>query len=334
PTVLSAEQLGALLQVIAEQVDIEPDCEFTIEANPGTLDPEKTAALREAGVNRISLGAQSFRPETLQKLGRIHGPDEIFQAVEMLRKHGFQNIGLDLIYAVPGQTLEQWSADLDAAIGLGTQHISTYGLTFDQDTEFEERLNAGSLQEAPEELYLQMYYRARERLMGAGFEHYEISNFALPGFESAHNCNYWLNGRYLGIGAGATTFAAGRRYDNVQDIEEYIELIQSRENAVCSCEHKLEPEDFACETAAFNIRYLPGIDRQSFRERTGYDLDELFADVIDHHVELGLLAYDGKVLRLTPEALGVADSISEALVMVCEEEEGDEEYWPFPDPSS
>ena len=325
PTVLSAEQLRALLQIVAKQVDKEADCEFTIEANPGTLDAEKTAVLSEGGVNRVSLGAQSFRPETLQKLGRIHGPDEICRAVETLRNHGFQSIGLDLMFAVPDQTLEQWSADLDAAIKLGTQHISMYGLTIDIDTPFYELLSEGQLEEASEELYLTMYYRGRERLTAAGFEHYEISNFALPGFRSAHNSNYWFNGRYLGIGAGATGFASGRRYDNTEDIKEYIELVQSRGNAVFCHHHELAPEDFACETAAFNIRYLSGIDRQSFRERTGYDLEELFADVIDDHVELGLLEYDGKILRLTPDALAVADSISEALVPDWEEEDDDDD---------
>jgi len=313
PTLLPAGQLAGLLSAIGELTDREPDCEFTVEANPGTLDADKAAALLEGGVNRISLGAQSFRASTLAALGRIHGPDEIYRSVETLRACGCRSIGLDLIYAVPGQTARQWSADLEAAVALDVEHISAYGLSFDEDTEFAQKLHRGKLAQAPDEVYLEMYGLARELLSGAGLEHYEISSFARPGCRSVHNCNYWLNGSYLGIGASAAAFVGGERRTNVADIPRYIEMIRSSGRAAVFSE-RLQPEDFARETAAFNIRYLPGIDRESFLRRTGYDPAELFDDVIDLYTAQGLLEYDGRVLRLTPNALPVADSVSAAFL--------------------
>jgi len=313
PTMLSAGELADLLRTIGELTDLEPGCEFTVEANPGTLDAHKVTALLEGGVNRVSLGAQSFHARTLEALGRIHGPDEIRRSVETLRAHGCRNIGLDLMYAVPGQTVEQWSTDLESAVALDAQHISTYGLSFDDGTEFAERRRHGKLAEAPDEAYLEMNDRARERLCAEGFEHYEISNFARPGCRSAHNCNYWFNGSYLGIGASAAAFVGGERRTNVADIPEYIEKIRSNGSAAVFSE-RLNPEDFARETAAFNIRYLPGIDRQSFLDRTGCDLEALFADMIDSYIGQGLLEYDGEVLRLTTRALPVADSVSAAFL--------------------
>jgi len=313
PTLLEPEQLATLLRNVGDLVGRTGDCEFTVEANPGTLTAAKAAALREGGATRISLGAQSFTPATLRTLGRIHGPDEILRSTELLRAAGFANIGLDLIYAVPGQTLESWVHDLDAAVALGVEHVSTYGLSFDEGTEFERRRTAGDLQPATEEDYLRMYALARERLGPAGFEHYEISNFARPGRSSRHNCNYWFNGSYLGIGASATGFVGGLRSTNTASIDDYLRRIERGESASAFSE-RLGPEAFARETAAFNIRYLPGIDRRSFLQRTGFDLEALFADVIETHTELGLLEYDGTTLRLTEKALPVADSISAAFL--------------------
>jgi len=309
PTSLAAGDIRFLLAAVGECFGHTPDCEFTVEANPGTLDGEKAAALREGGANRISLGAQSFSETTLRTLGRIHGPDEIERSVDLLRRAGFGNVGLDLIYAVPGQSLRQWEADLAAAVGLGVEHVSAYGLSFDEGTQFERSLREGAMKKARDGVCLRMYEAARERLGAAGFAHYEISNFARPGRESAHNCNYWHNGPYFGAGASATAFVGGERRTNVADIEEYIRLIGLCGKAPAFAE-RLDPEAFARETAAFNIRYLPGIERRSFLERTGFDLDVLFGQAIAEHVAQGFLEFDGSVLRLTPKALPVADSIS------------------------
>jgi len=313
PTLLEPEQIDRLLRDVRGLVAILPDCEFTVEANPGTLTAEKAAALREGGANRISLGAQSFSPATLQTLGRIHGPDDTRRSIEQLHSAGFENIGLDLIYAVPGQTPQSWAQDLDAAVALEPQHISAYGLSFDEGTQFEQARAAGKMQPIPDDDYLQMYALARERLRAAGLEHYEISNFARKGRVSRHNVNYWLNGSYLGIGASATGFVSGVRSTNAADIRDYIRRISLGETASVFSE-RLEPEAFARETAAFNIRYLPGIERQSFHDRTGFEMENLLGDAIEHHARLGLLEYDGTTLRLTEKALPVADSISAAFL--------------------
>ena len=309
PTLLSAGELAELLGIIRSCVQLEPSCEFTVEANPGTLDAAKAHALHAGGVNRVSIGAQSFDKNVLRDLGRIHGPREIRQAIGIVRDAGFDNIGLDLIFAVPGQSMEVFDSSMEAAIELGVQHLSTYGLSYDEGTVFERRLRDGKMQAAPEFLWLRMYSHARRRLREAGFTHYEISNFARPGRECAHNCNYWLNGSYLGVGAAATGFIDGERRANIADIEEYIRLALLCGKAPAFRE-RLDPEGFARETAAFGIRFLPGIEAQRFRERTGFELDALFGKTIERFKDLNLLEYAGGTLRLTERALPVADSVS------------------------
>jgi len=308
PTSLSAAGLVILMATIRELVRRHPDCEFTVEANPGTLDSQKIIALRIGGANRISLGAQSFDARILRKLGRIHGPDEIVRAVDDLRAAGIDNVGLDLIFAIPGQTHAQWGRSIDAALQLGPRHVSAYGLSFDEGTAFTKRFRDGTMRAFSETGYLRMYNDARARLREAGFAHYEISNFARPGFESRHNCNYWLNGSYLGIGASATAFVGGERRTNVSDVAEYIRRINGSGSAGVFSE-RLEPEAFARETAAFNIRYLPGIERESFRARTGFDLEGLLGDAIER-LAPRFLSYENGVLRLTEEAVPCADTIS------------------------
>ena len=308
PTSLSSTELGILMGIIDELARRDPDCEYTVEANPGTLDSQKIIVLSSGGVNRISLGAQSFDAGILRKLGRIHGPDEIVRAVDDLRAAGIGNIGLDLIFAVPGQTHAQWHESIEAALRLDPRHVSAYGLSFDEGTAFSKRLHEGKMRAFTETGYLRMYNDVRARLREAGFVHYEISNFARPGFESRHNCNYWLNGGYLGIGAAATAFVGGERRTNASDVAEYIRRIGECGSAGVFSE-RLEPEAYARETAAFNIRYLPGIERESFRTRTGFDIEDLFAGVIERFAPR-FLSYEDGVLRLTDEAVACADTIS------------------------
>jgi len=309
PTALSPQQLATLLSDIRGLVSIQQDCEFTVEANPGTLDAEKTAVLQDAGVNRVSLGAQSFDADVLRLLGRMHGPEEIVQAVELLRRDDFAAVSLDLIFGVPYQTSQLWLDALKRALDLAPQHVSAYGLSFEQGTPLEKDLRAGKLRKPKDSQYVKMLLDTRRFLQDAGFIHYEISNYALPGCESVHNRNYWLNGSYLGIGASATAFVGGERRTNVADIQEYIRLVELTGSARAFSE-RLEQEAFARETAAFNIRYLPGIERRSFYERTGFDIEELVADAIEQYTGLSMLEYDGNVLRLTERGIPVADSIS------------------------
>ncbi|HUW30067.1 MAG TPA: radical SAM family heme chaperone HemW [Planctomycetota bacterium] len=308
PTSMSADELRILMAIIDDLVRRDPDCEYTVEANPGTLDSRKIIVLKSGGVNRISLGAQSFNARILRKLGRIHGPEEIVRSVEVLRAAGMSNIGLDLMFAIPGQTHAQWHESIDAALELAPRHVSAYGLSFDDGTVFQKRLHEGKIRTFTETGYLRMYSEVRARLREAGFAHYEISNFARPGFESRHNCNYWLNGSYLGIGASATAFVNGERRTNVSDVGEYIRRISECGSAAVFSE-RLPPDQFARETAAFNIRYLPGIERESFRERTGFDIEDLFAGVIERFTPR-FLSYENGVLRLTDEAVACADTIS------------------------
>jgi oxygen-independent coproporphyrinogen-3 oxidase len=308
PTVLPAPLLSRLLDAIAECVDMAAVAEFSVEANPGAVDEPRAAVLRARGVNRLSLGVQSFQPATLGTLGRIHGPDEVYEAVRLFRRLGFANLSLDLIFAVPGQTLAAWLADLEAAISLAPQHLSVYGLTIEPSTPLGCRVRQGELIPPADELYVEMFTTARERLLAAGYEHYEISNYARPGFRCRHNVGYWRNRPYLGLGPAASSFLAGRRWTNVRDLDEYVARLARGQSPAEEIE-ELSPEARARELAMLNLRMTDGIILREFHEMTGFDALHLFDQAIRTHRATGLLEVTTEAVRLTPQALPIADSV-------------------------
>lgn len=312
PTHLSVDQLERLLTVVLHWLRPVEGYEFTIEANPGTLDQDKIAVLAEHGVNRVSLGAQSFHPDLLRELGRDHVPANVPRAVARLKKRIAQ-VSLDLIFGVPGQDLRQWGADLSHCLELEPDHISTYGLTFEKGTVLWKRRERGLIQPVSEEAELEMYALAIDTLEAAGFEHYEISNFARPGKRSRHNQVYWANQTYLGFGMGAARFVNGRRELNTRNLQEYIRKARSGEVPTSQTE-VLSPRERACETMALQLRRAEGIDRQHFRQQTGYDLDELAGLALACYAKRGLLADDGRRVCLTRNGKYVADSVIEGLL--------------------
>ena len=307
PTFLAPAQLARLCELVLQWHPLATGYEWTVEANPGDLDQERLDVLASSGVTRLSLGAQSFRTDKLKILERDHEATDIRRAVELARQAGMQ-VSLDLIFAAPGETLEQWQDDLEQAVALRPEHISTYGLTFEQGTTFWNRLQKQELATAPEELERAMYLMAIDRLGEADFCHYEISNFARPGHRSRHNEVYWSGEGYFAAGPGAARYVDGVRETNHCSTATYLKRMLRGESPVEERE-QLDNEQRARELLIFGLRRLEGVGRQDFYERTGLGLDSLAGEQLSAFVALGLLADDGEQIRLTREGLLVSDSL-------------------------
>lgn len=307
PTHLTPEQLRRLLQTVLRWHPLAPGYEFSIEANPADLDEANVAVLAEHGVTRISLGAQSFDPAKLAVLERDHRAAEIERAFA-LAKGAARSVSLDLIFAAPGETLENWAADLDAAIALRPDHVSTYGLTFERGAAFWSRLLKGDLAQLGEELEAEMYALAIDRLAAAGFEHYEVSNHARPGQRCRHNEVYWAGAEYYAAGPGAARYVNGRRETNHRSTTTWLRRVRAGQSPVQESE-VLPPEDKAREALVFGLRRLEGVERDEFAARAGYEIDALVGAELRELVAHGLLADDGRRVRLTRAGLFVSDAI-------------------------
>jgi oxygen-independent coproporphyrinogen III oxidase len=308
PTRLDARSLSRLMKMIRRWLVLAPAGEWTVEANPGTLDAEKADVLAEAGVVRVSLGAQSFQADMLRVLERDHGRWHVEQALELVRPR-FARWSLDLIFGVPGSTIDKWRADLEIAIGLGPAHLSCYGLVFEKGTTLWNERQSGRIEPVDEETERTMYEWTIERLAAAGLDIYEISNFAVPGHESGHNLAYWANDAYFGFGVGAARYLRGVRSVNTRDINAYLRRIESGMPATGPIE-ELSAEGRARETAILMLRRTQtGIERTDFERRTGFDLDALAGATIRRHQTRGLLEDDGRRVRLSRAGLFVADQI-------------------------
>jgi oxygen-independent coproporphyrinogen III oxidase len=312
PTHLSAEQLDRLLGLLTRWLPLEPDGEFSIEANPDSIDDSKMDVLSARGVNRVSLGVQSFQPHLLRVLERSHDPDSVPAAVERVRRRGM-GLSLDLIFGVPGQTLDEWREDLRRALELQTDHVSTYGLTYEKGTRLWKQRRRGLVLALDEDSERAMYAEAMDVLTAAGMEHYEISNFAFPGRRSRHNQTYWANEAYFGFGLGAARYVMGRREVNVRDLSAYVAQARGGESVTQQSE-ALPPGERARETMAVQLRRCEGIDRAAFLIQTGYELNTVAGAAMPHVVELCLLSDDGRSVRLTREGKFVADAVIERLL--------------------
>lgn len=308
PTRLDAGQLGRLLAMIRHWFPLEPGGEWTVEANPGTLDQEKADVLAAGGVNRVSLGAQSFQPDLLRTLERNHAPEEVERALEWIRPR-FPRWSFDLIFGVPGSSLAQWQSDLETALGLEPSHLSCYGLVYEKGTALWKQWKEGLVREVDEEAERAMYEFTIDRLADAGLASYEISNFARPGHESRHNLVYWANDAYFGVGVGAARYLRGERAVNTRDLPAYLRRIEAGEDATAPTE-TLDSEARARETAVLMLRRtVLGIDRADFARRTGFDLEALAGPVLRKHIERGWLESEGNRIRFTREGLFLADSV-------------------------
>ena len=307
PTHLSAPQLRKLCELAKAWFRLAGDGEFSVEANPAGFDADKVDVLAEAGVNRISLGAQSFRSELLRVLERDHRPDEIAEVVERVRTR-IRNISLDLIFGVPGQDPDEWRADLKSVVELSPTHISTYGLTFEKGTTFWSRRRAGSLLPVADEDEREMYEAAMTDLPAAGYRQYEISNFARPGFECRHNRVYWNGQPYFGFGPGAASYVGGTRRTNHRSVTNWLKRVLCGESGVAESE-TLSPENRAREAIMLGLRQTAGIEREAFADRFGISLHELAGTEIERFAEQGLLDCDRGRVRLTRAGRMVADTV-------------------------
>jgi oxygen-independent coproporphyrinogen-3 oxidase len=314
PTHLTANQLERLLTLVLGWLPLAAGegTEFSIECNPDTLTADKIAVLADHGVNRVSLGAQSFHADLLAMLERAHKAEEIARAVERVRQR-IDNVSLDLIFGVPGQTECLWRSDLTRALALKPDHLSTYGLTYEKGTPLWKRRRSGRLQPLDEDAELALYALAIDTLEAAGFEHYEISNFARPGRRCRHNQTYWANEAYFGFGMGAARYVLGRRETNTRDLRRYLRQALSGKSVTQQSE-ELPPEQRARETLAVQLRRAEGIDRAAFHLQTGFDLDALAGPTLARLVDRGYLADDGARVRLTRRGKYVADAVIERLL--------------------
>jgi oxygen-independent coproporphyrinogen-3 oxidase len=312
PTHLSAAQLDRLLAAVTHWLPLQPGGEFSVEGNPESVTADKVTVLADRGVNRVSLGVQSFRPDLLARLDRAHSPAHVGPALDRVRRR-IANVSLDLIFGVPGQSAADWAADLDAALAFDPDHVSTYGLTYETGTRLWKRRRRGEVVPVPEADELAMYELAMDRLPAAGLDQYEVSNFARPGRRCRHNETYWANEAYFGFGVGAARYVHGRRELNRRDTADYVRRVLSGESPTFQSEC-LPPEESARETAAVQLRRTAGVLRDRYRDQTGFALDDLTAGRVAAYAAEGLLEDDGSAVRLTRRGRCLADALVVKLV--------------------
>jgi oxygen-independent coproporphyrinogen-3 oxidase len=298
PSLLTVAQITRLLNACRKAFAVDEDAEITLEANPGTLSLQQLAGLRAAGVNRLSMGAQSFDAELLKTLGRIHSPGDIVQALRNAYAAGFTSINLDFMFGLPGQTMRHWQETLDQALALHPEHFSLYSLIIEEGTPFYTWTREGLITPADEDLCADMYEYADERLQSEGYENYEISNWALPGHQSRHNLTYWQNLPYLGMGAGAHSCFGGRRFSNILDPQEYINLLEKQQRPQAESETIDRVQEMS-ETAFLALRTAQGLHLAAFEERFAESFTHYVGDRLRIVEEAGLLEQEQDCLRLS-----------------------------------
>jgi len=312
PTHLRADQLERLMQILGDRFTLAPGAEFSVEANPAGLDTDKLDVLANAGANRLSLGIQSFDDRDLLVLERDHNREELGPCVDRVRQR-FSNVSFDLIFAVPGQTLAVWNDSLQSALKLRPDHLSTYGLTFEKGTSYWSRRNHGAIQQADESLETDMYAAAIDTLSAAGFEQYEISSFARPGFRCIHNQVYWSGQSYQGFGPGAASYIDARRTCNHRSTTTWLKQTLNGQSAVAETE-QLEPDDRAREFLVLSLRRLDGVSHADFQQATQRNLTELAGPALMRMQDQGLITDDAKRVRLTREGLFLFDTVAAELL--------------------
>jgi oxygen-independent coproporphyrinogen III oxidase len=298
PSLLSVSQICRILDACFENFAVDEDAEITLEANPGTLNQDQLAGLRAAGINRLSMGAQSFDTELLKTLGRIHSPKDIMQAVRFARAAGFTSINVDFMFGLPGQTMHHWRETLDRALDMHIEHLSLYSLIIEEGTPFCSWTREGRITPGDEDLCADMYEYADERLLAAGYVNYEISNWSLPGHQSRHNLTYWHNLPYLGMGAGACSSFDGRRFSDVRDPVEYVRLLNAHQSPEAESE-TIDRQQAMSETAFLALRTAQGLHLPTFAKRFSVPFAEFVGDRLLPVEDAGLLERDHDWIRLS-----------------------------------
>lgn len=306
PTHLNPDQLQRLIDCLRNRFTIAPDAEFSFEANPEDIDPEKLRRMQSAGVNRLSLGVQSFRSDKLKTLERSHDRAAAETAIRRSAE-AIGNVSIDLIFAAPGESLDQWSQDLEVAMALPIRHLSTYALTFEKGTSFWARRRQDDIRAVDEATEVEMYELARLRTGQNNFEHYEVSNFALPGASCRHNAAYWEGKGWYAAGPGAARFVDGQRQVNHRSTTTYLKRIESGRPATAETE-SISVEQYARERAAFGVRRTEGVDIRAIGDQTGVDLNHACRRELDRAIADGLLTEESGRVKLTHRGMLFADT--------------------------
>ncbi len=307
PSLFPPEETRRVLRLLSELFDVSPDCEITLEANPGAAEAERFGALREAGVNRISIGVQTFEDGGLRKIDRVHSADDAQKAFHSARAAGFSNLSLDLMFGIPEQTIDMAAQDIECAIRLGPDHLSAYELTIEPGTAFHAREARGELCSLPdEEASLRMWELRDSMLAGAGFERYEISNFAKPGFACRHNLNYWRRGDYLGLGAGAHSLMEGRRFWNHARPDVYA---RKAGDPTLGIERVDTPRKAMGEALMLGLRMKKGVSTRRIAQECGADPEDVFQELLADLESSGLVAKENGRLRLSERGTLLANQV-------------------------
>lgn len=313
PTSISAVQLDYLLTELSRDLNLNTLEEFTIEANPGDLTVDKIEVLQKSAVNRVSLGVQTFNDKHLKRIGRSHNEAQIYSTIDALKTAGFQNISIDLIYALPGQTMDDVRSNVAKALSLNIPHLSLYSLILEHHTVFMNKMRRGKLHLPTEDLEAEMFEYIISEMERNGFEHYEISNFTKPGFESRHNLMYWDNVEYYGVGAGASGYLDGIRYRNRGPIQHYLKGV-SEGNARLS-EEVLSKNEMMEEELFLGLRKKEGVSIGKFEQKFGTSFEKRYGQIVQEFQSDGLLKENNGFIQMTKKGLFLGDTVAEKFIV-------------------
>ncbi|HGD0122292.1 TPA: radical SAM family heme chaperone HemW [Streptococcus agalactiae] len=313
PTSISAVQLDYLLTELSRDLNLNTLEEFTIEANPGDLTVDKIEVLQKSAVNRVSLGVQTFNDKHLKRIGRSHNEAQIYSTIDALKTAGFQNISIDLIYALPGQTMDDVRSNVAKALSLNIPHLSLYSLILEHHTVFMNKMRRGKLHLPTEDLEAEMFEYIISEMERNGFEHYEISNFTKPGFESHHNLMYWDNVEYYGVGAGASGYLDGIRYRNRGPIQHYLKGV-SEGNARLS-EEVLSKNEMMEEELFLGLRKKEGVSIGKFEQKFGTSFEKRYGQIVQELQSDGLLKENNGFIQMTKKGLFLGDTVAEKFIV-------------------
>ncbi|ASV68940.1 MULTISPECIES: radical SAM family heme chaperone HemW [Cytobacillus] len=313
PTALNEKQLATFLESIRKRLPLAGEYEFTFEANPGDLSYEKLKLLYDYGVNRLSLGVQTFNDQLLEKIGRVHRAKDVYQSVESAKKAGFKNMSIDLIYSLPTQTMADFQETLTTSFQLDVQHYSAYSLIIEPKTVFYNLMRKGKLHTPGEDVEAAMYELLMEKMKENGFEQYEISNFSKPGFESKHNLTYWNNEAYFGFGAGAHSYVEGYRRSNYGPLKKYMEPLDQNELPIMD-KHEVTKKEKMEEEMFLGLRKTQGVSMKEFKDKYDIDIMEVFREELLGHEQKSLLEIKGDSIQLTKQGRLLGNEVFQSFI--------------------
>lgn len=308
PSYVEYQLICELMDECRQYLDMSMVSEISIETNPGTLSVNKLTAYGQSGINRLSIGLQAWQNSLLGNIGRIHTQEEFVENYTLARNVGFKNVNIDIIFGLPGQTLADWYETLTNVINLKPDHVSCYSLKVEENTVFGRKYDEGKLVLMDDDMDREMYYMAVDTLSEAGLKHYEISNFAKPGYECKHNLIYWHAQEYIGLGAGAHSYFKGIRFNNVNDVNEYISLIINKETALEN-EYVIDRKEAMSEYIILSLRLTEGLNISDFKTKYGEDIMRLFGENIDRLIKRQLIKLDNNKIKLSKKGLDLANQV-------------------------